>query len=107
VPTYLVRFRKTGQFDIGREALAPGEAAIPDVIAPDSTGPASQLQPGRASGPALGQGTAEHVRSRAHAGAIDLLALGREQRRLVSGRIDVGQAKHALDKPVQTAGRRL
>jgi NADH dehydrogenase len=52
VPAYLVRFRKTGQFDLKRTAKP---SAPPDLIAPDSAGPGSNLQPGRASGPAVGQ----------------------------------------------------
>lgn len=52
VPSYLVRFRKTGQFDYARNAVA---SDAPDLIAPESTGPGSNLQPGRASGPAVGQ----------------------------------------------------
>ncbi|HEY8383848.1 MAG TPA: complex I NDUFA9 subunit family protein [Microvirga sp.] len=52
VPSYLVRFRKTGQFDLKRNA---GPSAPPDLLAPESTGPDSNLQPGTASGPAIGQ----------------------------------------------------
>jgi NADH dehydrogenase len=52
VPSYLVRFRKTGQFDGKRDALP---SATPDVLAPDSTGPGSDFHPGRAAGPAIGQ----------------------------------------------------
>jgi len=52
VPSYLVRFRKTGQFDVKRNAIA---SAPPDLLAPRSTGPGSNFQPGRASGPAIGQ----------------------------------------------------
>ena len=51
VPAYLVRFRKTGQFDLKRNAKP---SAPPDVLAPESGGPESNLQPGRASGPAVG-----------------------------------------------------
>lgn len=53
VPSYLVRFRKTGQFDIERKP--PSEAAIPDMIAPESGGAASQLNLPRGSGPAVGE----------------------------------------------------
>jgi uncharacterized protein YbjT (DUF2867 family) len=52
VPAYLVRFRKTGQFDLRRNAQ---ESDAPDLIAPESGGAGSNLQPGRASGPAVGQ----------------------------------------------------
>jgi len=52
VPSYLVRFRKTGQFDLKRNAKV---SDAPDLLAPDSTGSGSNLQPGRASGPAVGQ----------------------------------------------------
>jgi NADH dehydrogenase len=52
VPSYLVRFRKTGQFDLKRNAK-PSET--PDLLAPESGGPGSGLQPDRASGPAVGQ----------------------------------------------------
>jgi NADH dehydrogenase len=51
VPTYLVRFRRRGQFD--RNAAFP--SAAPDDLAPRSAGPGSQFQPGRGSGPAIGQ----------------------------------------------------
>lgn len=53
VPSYLIRFRKTGQFDIERMPAAGG--AAPDVIAPESTGAGSQFQPGRAPGTAVGK----------------------------------------------------
>lgn len=53
VPSYLARFRKTGQFEMTRKPRS--EAAVPDMIAPESGGPTSQLQPGRGSGPAVGQ----------------------------------------------------
>ena len=52
MPAYLVRFRKTGQFDLRRNAQV---SDAPDLIAPESGGAASNLQPGRASGPAVGQ----------------------------------------------------
>jgi NADH dehydrogenase len=52
VPSYLVRFRKTGQFDLKRNAV-PEQPQ--DLMAPESTGPGSNFQPGRASGPAIGQ----------------------------------------------------
>jgi hypothetical protein len=52
VPSYLVRFRKSGQFDLNRNTVP---SAAPDVLAPESTGPASNFQPERASGPAVGQ----------------------------------------------------
>jgi NADH dehydrogenase len=53
VPSYLVRFRKRGQFDLDRGA--PLESAAPDVIAPESAGAGSQFQPGRGAGPAIGE----------------------------------------------------
>jgi NADH dehydrogenase len=52
VPAYLMRFRKTGQFDVDRNA--PFESPSPDVIAPESAGAGSQFQPGRGAGPAIG-----------------------------------------------------
>lgn len=52
VPSYLVRFRKSGQFDGKREAMP---SAMPDLLAPESTGPGSDFQPGRGAGPAIGQ----------------------------------------------------
>jgi NADH dehydrogenase len=52
VPSYLVRFRKTGQFDLKRNA-AP--EAAPDTVAPRSAGMGPDLQPGR-PGPSAGQG---------------------------------------------------
>jgi NADH dehydrogenase len=52
VPSYLVRFRKRGQFDIRNAAI---ESRAPDMIAPQSGGAGSQFQPGRGSGPAIGQ----------------------------------------------------
>jgi NADH dehydrogenase len=51
VPSYLVRFRKRGQF----ERSAAVQSAAPDDLAPRSAGPGSQFQPGRGSGPAIGQ----------------------------------------------------
>ena len=47
-PTYLWRFRKTGQFDLKRNAAA----TTPDLLAPRSGGAASDFHPERASGPA-------------------------------------------------------
>ena len=52
VPAYLVRFRKTGQFDLERNAK-PSDA--PDLLATESEGAGSNLQTDRASGPAAGQ----------------------------------------------------
>jgi uncharacterized protein YbjT (DUF2867 family) len=52
VPSYLVRFRKTGQFDLKRQAT-PGN--VPDLLAPESGGAGSDFHPERASGPAVGQ----------------------------------------------------
>jgi uncharacterized protein YbjT (DUF2867 family) len=52
VPSYLVRFRKHGQFDIDHGGF---ESLPPDVIAPESAGAGSQFQPGRGAGPAIGQ----------------------------------------------------
>jgi NADH dehydrogenase len=54
VPAYLVRFRKTGQFDLDRSAAF--EAPPPDDLAPQSAGAGSQFQPGRSPGPAIGEG---------------------------------------------------
>jgi NADH dehydrogenase len=51
VPGYMMRFRKRGQFDLKRNATA----TKPDLLAPTSTGPGSDFEPGRASGPAVGQ----------------------------------------------------
>ncbi|WP_134500754.1 complex I NDUFA9 subunit family protein [Microvirga pakistanensis] len=48
VPSYLVRFRKTGQFDLKRNATA----TTPDLLAPRSGGASSDFHPERASGPA-------------------------------------------------------
>jgi uncharacterized protein YbjT (DUF2867 family) len=52
-PSYLVRFRKTGQFDIRPQAESTSET--PDTLAPESGGPGSGFQPSRASGLASGQ----------------------------------------------------
>jgi NADH dehydrogenase len=52
VPSYLVRFRRRGQFDRN----AGFESPPPDDLAPESAAPGSGFQPGRASGPAAGQG---------------------------------------------------
>jgi NADH dehydrogenase len=51
VPSYLVRFRKTGQFDLKRNATQ----TMPDLLAPRSGGPESDFHPESASGPAIGQ----------------------------------------------------
>jgi NADH dehydrogenase len=51
VPSYLVRFRKTGQFDLKRNATQ----TMPDLLAPRSGGAESDFHPERASGPAVGQ----------------------------------------------------
>ena len=50
VPAYLIRFRKTGQFDIKRDAAFG--SATPDDLAPRSAGPGSGFHPGQAAGPA-------------------------------------------------------
>jgi NADH dehydrogenase len=50
-PAYLIRYRKTGQFDLKRNATR----TMPDLLAPKSGGPASDFEPDRASGPAVGQ----------------------------------------------------
>jgi uncharacterized protein YbjT (DUF2867 family) len=52
VPSYLVRFRRSGQFDTRRDAAAG--SATPDDLAATSTGPGSDFHPGRAPGPAIG-----------------------------------------------------
>jgi NADH dehydrogenase len=52
VPSYLVRFRKTGQFDLKRNAV-PG--SVPDLLAPQSGGAGSDFHPDRAIGPATSQ----------------------------------------------------
>jgi uncharacterized protein YbjT (DUF2867 family) len=51
VPSYLVRFRKHGQFERNAAFASPA----PDDLAPRSAGARSQFQPGSASGPAIGQ----------------------------------------------------
>ncbi|TXN23878.1 complex I NDUFA9 subunit family protein [Methylobacterium sp. WL9] len=56
VPGYLWRFRKAGQFAVGRGSES--EAAIPDSIAPQPAGKGSAHHPRTASGPAIGQGSA-------------------------------------------------
>ncbi len=48
VPSYLLRFRKTGQFDLKRNATQ----TTPDLLAPRSGGAGSDFHPERASGPA-------------------------------------------------------
>lgn len=53
VPSYLTRFRRTGQFDIGRDSAVPSNT--PDVIAPESTGPASDFHPESGVGAAVAQ----------------------------------------------------
>src|SRR5215211_6569061 len=50
--SYLVRFRRSGQFDIGRDTAVASNT--PDVIAPTSMGPASDFHPERGTGPAAG-----------------------------------------------------
>ena len=47
------RFRRTGQFDIGRDSAVPSNT--PDVIAPESTGPASDFHPESGVGAAVAQ----------------------------------------------------
>ena len=49
-PAYLVRFRRTGQFDIKRDA--DFGSATPDDLAARSGGPTSGFHPGEAAGPA-------------------------------------------------------
>jgi NADH dehydrogenase len=51
VPSYLLRFRKTGQFDLKRNAAQTN----PDLLAPRSGGPTSDFHPERAPGAAVGQ----------------------------------------------------
>jgi NADH dehydrogenase len=53
VPAYLVRFRKTGQFDAKSQMGFPSRD--PDQIARTSGGPNSQMNSDRASGPGLGE----------------------------------------------------
>jgi NADH dehydrogenase len=48
VPSYLIRYRKTGQFDLKRNATT----TTPDLLAPRSGGAGSDFHPERASGPA-------------------------------------------------------
>jgi NADH dehydrogenase len=55
VPSYLVRFRKTGQFDLQRNAVP----TTTDLLAPRSGGQDSGFQPESASGPAIGQKAAQ------------------------------------------------
>ncbi|WP_457091982.1 complex I NDUFA9 subunit family protein [Microvirga sp. P5_D2] len=50
VPSYLIRYRKTGQFDLKRNAVQ----TTPDLLAPQSGGAESDFHPERASGPAVG-----------------------------------------------------
>jgi NADH dehydrogenase len=50
-PAYLTRYRKTGQFDLKRNATQ----TAPDRPAPKSGGAAPDFEPGRASGPSVGQ----------------------------------------------------
>ena len=49
-PAYLVRFRRTGQFDVKRDA--DFGSATPDDLAARSGGPTSGFHPGEAAGPA-------------------------------------------------------
>jgi NADH dehydrogenase len=49
-PAYLTRFRRTGQFDLKRDA--DFGSATPDDLAPRSAGPGSGFRPGEAAGPA-------------------------------------------------------
>jgi NADH dehydrogenase len=51
-PSYLVRFRKSGQFDLKRQATP---SSTPDLLAPESGGAGSGFHPERAPGPAVGQ----------------------------------------------------
>jgi NADH dehydrogenase len=51
VPSYLLRFRKTGQFDLQRNA-APAAPSVPDLLAPRSGGPDSDFHPESAPGAA-------------------------------------------------------
>ncbi|MCB5174815.1 complex I NDUFA9 subunit family protein [Microvirga lenta] len=50
-PSYLTRFRKTGQFDLNRNATQ----TKPDLLAGESRDATSDFKPDRASGPAVGQ----------------------------------------------------
>lgn len=56
VLAYLVRFRRTGQFDIGRDSLVPSNT--PDMIAPTSMGPGSDFRPDRGAKPSAQRGPA-------------------------------------------------
>lgn len=51
VPAYLVRFRKTGQFDLKRNTASSN---TPDLLAREPEGRQSDLETDRASGPAAG-----------------------------------------------------
>ena len=51
-PSYLVRFRKSGQFDLKRQATP---SSTPDLLAPESGGAGSGFHPEQAPGPAVGQ----------------------------------------------------
>lgn len=53
VPGYLWRFRKAGQFAVGRGS--PGMAAVPDLLAAAPMGEHSAHHPEQAGGPAIGQ----------------------------------------------------
>jgi uncharacterized protein YbjT (DUF2867 family) len=52
VPSYLVRFRRTGQFDTERGSAVPSNT--PDLLAPRPMGPESDFHPERGTGPAAG-----------------------------------------------------
>jgi NADH dehydrogenase len=52
VPSYLVRFRKTGQFDLRRNTV---RSNTPDLLAPKPMDAGSDFHPERAAGPAVGQ----------------------------------------------------
>jgi uncharacterized protein YbjT (DUF2867 family) len=52
VPSYLVRFRRAGQFDIRRDTAVASHT--PDMIASTSMGPDSDFHPERGTGPAAG-----------------------------------------------------
>lgn len=58
VPSYLVRFRKTGQFDLTR--AAPSDP--PDLLASRAGGPDSNYEPGTAAGPAGEPAATERMR---------------------------------------------
>ena len=51
VPAYLVRFRKKGQFEVGRNAALEG----PTLRPPESVGAGTHLEAGRGAGPAVGK----------------------------------------------------